>query len=681
MVIQEFPSERPPALRTETTPLTSLVHHRWTVDYALPLEELEKEFRDRAVDYIALVRGGRVVGICSRAQLGTLLGSRFGFSLYASSPADQVQVAHPLIVVENTPVRALLDVALARPPGEFREDVAVVDLVGRLVGLIPVERLAHLQTELVAEQVASLEHQHETLRRQNLDLFQTNHALRQAQGVNRGLFDASPVGIVLLDRAGLIQATNRRLAELLDGAADTPFPLALSDWMAERDRPRWSAFLGGRISAGAEPGTDEFTLHVPRRGPRLFRCCAGWIQATDQISVVLQDITEQRGLERNAQRQEKQRLLDTLVGGIAHELNNKLTPILGLAELLSHESGIDLMRHASLISRCAQEASRIIRQLLQLAKPDQFQAFPVDLSTVVDEALLMVKFQLRERQCELRINRSEAPMVARADAAQIKQVLINLVLNALDAVAGRPRPTIEVSLAAGPAEDLLLTVADDGAGIAPEHLGRIFDPFFTTKPPDRGTGLGLSICQSIVRQHGGEIAVESQLGVGTSFVVTIPKLAGVVALPSVPEAVTASVVGTTRRVLMVDDEEVVRLVVQEMLVSQFACQVDQARNGADALERLASCSYDLVISDIRMPVMNGTDLFRRVRTDFPELTERFIFITGHPGEQSLQDEIAVWGVPVIAKPFTLPRLTEACRPLLMPSASRFELSERALPHS
>ncbi len=670
MVIQEFPSERPPALRTETTPLTSLVHHRWTADYALPLEELEKEFRDRAVDYIALVRGGRVVGICSRAQLGTLLGSRFGFSLYASSPAYQVQVAHPLIVVENTPVRNLLDVALARPPGEFREDVAIVDLAGGLVGLIPVERLAHLQTELVAEQLASLESQHETLRRQNLDLFQANHALRQAQGVNRGLFDASPLGIVLLDQAGLIQATNRQLAELLDGADAAAFPLALGDWMAERDRGRWTGFLHGRIAsgAGAEPATDEFTLQVPRRGSRLFRCCAGWIQATGQISVCLQDITEQRGLERNAQRQERQRLLDTLVGGVAHELNNKLTPILGLAELLSHESGTDLVRHATLISRSAQEASRIIRQLLQLSKPDQFQAVPVDLSTVVDEALLMLKFQLREQQCDLRVNRSEAPMVARADAAQIKQVLINLVLNALDAVAGRSEPTIEVSLAAGPETALLVTVADNGTGIAPEHLGRIFDPFFTTKPPDRGTGLGLSICQSIVRQHGGDIAVESQLGVGTSFVVTVPALTGAVALPAMAEVLPASPPGTTRRVLMVDDEEVVRLVVQEMLVSQFACHVDQARHGAEALERLAGCSYDLVISDIRMPVMNGTDLFRRVRTDFPELTDRFVFITGHPGEQSLQDEIAVWGVPVIAKPFTLPRLVEVCRPLLMPAA-------------
>jgi CheY-like chemotaxis protein len=175
----------------------------------------------------------------------------------------------------------------------------------------------------------------------------------------------------------------------------------------------------------------------------------------------------------------------------------------------------------------------------------------------------------------------------------------------------------------------------------------------------------LSICQSIVRQHGGDIAVESQLGVGTSFEVALPKSTGAAALPVVPDELRASPTGTTRRVLMVDDEEVVRLVVQEMLVSQFACHVDQARHGAEALEKLATGSYDLVISDIRMPVMNGTDLFRRIRTDFPELAERFVFITGHPGEQSLQDEIAVWGVPVMAKPFTLPRLLQICGPRLM----------------
>ena len=665
MVIQEFPSERPPALRTETTPLTSLVHHRWTADHEQPLEELEKEFRDRAVDYVALVREGRVIGVCSLSRLGALLGSRFGFSLYATSPAHHVQIAHPLIIGENTPVRAMLDLALGRPPGEFREDVVLVDSEGKLIGLIPVERLAHLQTALVAEQLASLESQHETLRQQNLDLFQANHALRQAQGVNQGLFGASPLGIALLDQTGLIQATNPRLGELLNAGAAANLHPALGGWMGERERLRFEAFLHARVlaGAGAEPATEEFTLTVPRRGPRLFRCCAGWIQATGQISVSLEDITEQRGLERNAQRQEKQRLLDTLVGGIAHELNNKLTPILGLAELLSHESGSDLVRHANLISRSAQEASRIIRQLLQLSKPDQFQAVPVDLGTVVEESLLMLKFQLREQQCELLVNRAVGPLAARADAAQIKQVIINLVLNALDAVAGRPRPTIEVSLSQS-SDGLTLTVADNGAGIPPENLGRIFDPFFTTKPPDRGTGLGLSICQSIVRQHGGEITVESQFGFGTSFMVALPPLSGAVAIPAAPDQPTARATAAPRRVLMVDDEEVVRLVVQEMLVAQFACEVDQARHGAEALERLATGAYDLIISDIRMPVMNGTDFFRRIRAEFPELAERFVFITGHPGEQALQDEIALWGVPVIAKPFTLPRLAEICGPLL-----------------
>jgi CheY-like chemotaxis protein len=222
-------------------------------------------------------------------------------------------------------------------------------------------------------------------------------------------------------------------------------------------------------------------------------------------------------------------------------------------------------------------------------------------------------------------------------------------------------------MAASPGE-LTLTVADNGTGIAPEHLGRIFDPFFTTKPPDRGTGLGLSICQSIVRLHGGDIAVESQLNVGTSFIVSLPKLAGSAAPAPVAEVPAPAAVGGARRVLVVDDEEVVRLVVQEILVSQFACEVDQARHGGEALERLAARSYDLVISDIRMPVMNGTDLFRRVSTDFPALAQRFVFITGHPGEQSLQDEIAVWGLPVIAKPFTLARLLEVCGPRLTQSA-------------
>jgi hypothetical protein len=184
-------------LGAETTSLESLVHHRRFVEQDLPLEQVHREFSESGLDYLALVRGDRVVGLCSRLRLGILLGSRFGFALHSRSPAHLAQVEHPLVFSPNTPVRAVLDQSLARYGDEFREDVVLVDERHHLIGLIPIDALARLQSRLVSEQVAEL-------RRRHLELFQANHALRQSQGLYLGLFDTHPLGIALLDRHGTI---------------------------------------------------------------------------------------------------------------------------------------------------------------------------------------------------------------------------------------------------------------------------------------------------------------------------------------------------------------------------------------------------------------------------------------------------------------------------------------------
>jgi CheY-like chemotaxis protein/anti-sigma regulatory factor (Ser/Thr protein kinase) len=254
-----------------------------------------------------------------------------------------------------------------------------------------------------------------------------------------------------------------------------------------------------------------------------------------------------------------------------------------------------------------------------------------------------------------------------ADAAQVKQVIMNLVLNALHAMADRAGGVLALGVSNddGP---VLLTVTDNGIGIPPENLGRIFDPFFTTKGPDCGTGLGLSISLSIVRQIGGDISVDSRPGAGACFTVALPRASQeelpliVNVLPPLPGAPLSRRVNA--RVLVVEDEVVLRQFLQELLRTHFGCSVDLTSHGVEALAALARTPYDLILSDIRMPVMNGTDLFLLVRADHPELARRFVFITGHPGEKSLEEQIASWGVPVVSKPFTAARLVGICEPYL-----------------
>ena len=664
---QEFPVAVPAELRAEATSLESLVHHAHAVEASQPLELVQRIFRERRVEFMAVTRDGRVAGLCARGQLGFIMSSRFGFALYSQQPIETVLVARPLIVETDTPVRSVLDRALSRHGDEFHEDVVLVDAARRLIGLIRVEALAQLQSRLVAEQLEELRRQHERLRRKNLALFEANHAARQSEGRYLGLFESHTLGVALLDVQGGIHEHNRRLAELLQGG-DEPLTMAsLAAWVTERERPVFLALLEAHARGSAAPATRELTLDLPGRGTRIFRCSTGWIRETGQICACLDDVTEQRALERSVLRQEKQSLLDTLVGGIAHELNNKLTPVQGFADLLNAEFGGRAGGYAELISRSVTEAARIIRQLLELSKPGAQVVETIDLRSLVEEALVMLKFQLREAGCELRTLLPADPVWVQVDAGQLKQVMLNLVINALHAMAGR-RPallTLEVRQVERSAQ---LVVADTGCGIAPENLPRIFDPFFTTKGPSRGTGLGLSICFSIVRQHGGEIAVESQLDQGTRFTVNLPVEPAVQAplFVDVPAAcgAAAATIAPGANVLVVEDEVVLRRLMQELLVTQFGCRVDVATHGAEALALAAAGDYALIVSDIRMPTMSGTEFYLRLREQRPELARRFVFVTGHPGEPHLEAEIAQWAVPVIAKPFTLARIVEVCGPFL-----------------
>jgi signal transduction histidine kinase len=663
-----FRRDQSAPLASERITLASLVHHREFLQATDGLEFAYDNFRARDVEYMAVVRGDRVIGLCSRGQVGFILGSRFGFALNSRSPVEMALSREPLVAPEDTPVRRLLDLALSRHGDAFHEDVVLVDRAYRLLGLIRAETLAQLQSRLVAEQLQALREQQATLHAQNLDLFRAIHAARQSRSLYLGLFEAHSLGVALLDQDGLIHEHNQRLGQLL--GFDQPVSLvSLVTWVDEPERDSFLRLLRGLADAVIAPGTREFTLNVPDRGPRVFRFSTGWIKETGQICACLDDITEQRILERNARRQEKQSLLDTLVGGIAHELNNKLTPVHGFAELLELEARGEAQIFTRHIRQSVTEAAHIIRQLLQLSKPTQSDMATVDLRAVVSETMVMLRFEIRAARCEVFVDLPDAPVQVHGNHAELKQVLLNLVLNALHALAGiaSARLGIEVRSRDRRAE---LTVTDNGCGIRPENLNRIFDPFFTTKGPERGTGLGLSVCFGIVRAHGGEIHATSTPGAGARFCVCLPADSFLAPAPPADRMVppgpgrTIAAQSAISRILVVDDEEVVRNVLQEMLRRLCACPIDLATNGAEALVAIARHDYALVLCDIQMPVLGGADLYERLLATHPELAKHFAFITGHAGDVALETRIARWRAPVVSKPFSLPQLAAIVEPLL-----------------
>jgi two-component system cell cycle sensor histidine kinase/response regulator CckA len=676
--VPELDRVQPPAGVPDEDPspaskLSELVHHRDWVDAQTPLADVQKLFQDHPGDFRAIVDRGGVVGLCSRATVGFMLGSRYGFSLYGNSPVMTARAPRPLIYRRDASLPRVLDEALSRQGSEFFEDIVLVDEHERLVGLVPVPSLARLQLKLFGEQLARVTSQDGELREQNLALFQINNQLRQSQGRYKALFENNALGVALLDPDGVIVAHNRRFEQLLQLQERPQASFQLASWMTSSAQQSFRRLLAAheRAAPDTEPSVTEVVFELPR-GARRFELHSSWVVETGQICVFFEDVTEQHLLKQRIARQEKQNMLDTLVAGVAHELNNKLTPVLGFADLLQLVAPEPMRAHTLCIRQSAAEAAQIIRQLLNLSRPAGGQANPVELGGLCREALQMLRFQLMETRCEQHLHLPAEPVWVRGDPVQLKQVLINLVLNAMHAMEGVPQPQITLTLQSDGAS-VVLGVRDVGSGISPENLSRIFDPFFTTKGP-RGTGLGLSVSLGIVQQHGGEIIAESTPGEGSIFSIHLPvgqppsALQTTAAEPAEPVAHPGP---SRRRALVVDDEEFVRQYMQEALRVCFNCSVEGVPDGLDAVEKLRRGHYDLILSDIRMPRMDGFQLRAWLAENRPDLSGRLVFVTGHAGAVDLDQNLGGLPLPVIRKPFTLDTIAAICRPILESSSESF----------
>jgi signal transduction histidine kinase/CheY-like chemotaxis protein len=392
-----------------------------------------------------------------------------------------------------------------------------------------------------------------------------------------------------------------------------------------------------------------------------------------QVAPVVSDarLEQRRAVESDIAQRAKRELVETLAGGIAHELNNKLMPVAGFAELLIAEAervgSPSLQDYGHTIHDSVLEAVRIIRQLLQLSKPDREQSadyIACDLREIVSQALTLVRLRLQEAATQVEVQLPDGPVPIRADASQIKQVFLNLVWNAIDAMDRVPDRHLTIRLQVN-ASTATLSCIDRGQGIPPDILPRVFDPFFTTKEPSRGTGLGLSVCQAIARQHGGDVRVQSEMGVGTSFHVVLPINAAEALSPQRATAGRLQFnVSPGHRVLVVDDEEPVLRVVSQALEKKLGCLVEKAHNGVEARLALENREFALVLSDIRMPTMNGVEFLEWAAGHRPELLPKVVFMTGDAGQSPLNAAVERAKRPVLRKPFSLETLLTSASKIL-----------------
>ena len=471
-------------------------------------------------------------------------------------------------------------------------------------------------------------------------------------------FDALSEGIALVDardrilraNAGFAQLAGVRLQALMGrGASEALFgePQSLADMLgAARDGVRTPPLV--RRS------------ELLRRVLRVVAAPLAPHAGVGSVVVTVEDVTEQQAIEAQAIQSEKMAAVGTLVSGVAHELNNPLTSIAGLAEFLLEQplGTVPDRDHLRVIAEEAQRAGSIVRNLLTFARKGPSERQRLDLGDVVERTLFLMDWELKLQGIAMERHVARDLPAVMGDRQQLQQVVLNLVTNAAQAVATLPaglprRITVSVEPAG---ERVVVRVADSGLGIPADVLPRVFSPFFTTKPQGEGTGLGLFISYGLVEGHGGTLTVESRPGAGATFTLSLPREGeGEIPAPGGEEGRSPAPATVPRRILLVDDDPGVRRLVTALFTREGHA-VDTATDGDAALGLACAGEYDLVIAD-RRAAARGTPFLQALEAARPGWRARVIVSTA-----DVQPATATGGpnpaARILHKPFNLRDLRE-----------------------
>jgi signal transduction histidine kinase/ActR/RegA family two-component response regulator len=535
------------------------------------------------------------------------------------------------------------------------------------------------QAAALEEQAAQLEEQAEELRQRVAERDETNRLLQQASTFLDSALESAPFGIAFYDRGLRFQRINAALARINGAPADAHLGRRIEE-MIPAIAPQIRPILEQVLSTG-EASTDviiEGTTPADPTRPRRWLVTYYPIRqpgaAPVGVGCMVLDVTDQYRLEQQLRQAQKLEAVGRLAGGIAHDFNNVLTVIQSYAEVLAFELGEEdrSREEVEAIRAAADRAAALARQLLAFSRRDVIITRDVDVRDVVRSLELILR-RLVSQGVELTLSFADEPLIVRIDAGQLEQVVMNLTINAVDAMPDGGRLTVAIERAAGPnggPPRARIRVEDTGTGMSTEVQERLFEPFFTTKPAGRGTGLGLATTYAIVHEAGGEITLESRPGAGTRFDIWLP-------LSSATEADAlrrlSPVRGTptargTEVILLAEDEPAIRTALSRILRSS-GYRVIEASNGGEALRLAATESgpIDLLLTDVMMPGIGGKELVRRLREHRP--STRVILMSGYTDDADLRADLGSARFTFLQKPFAARQVVAAVRDALdAPSA-------------
>lgn len=586
--------------------------------------------------------GEGVAGRCALEGKPVLVSNTGDCEYFKDVPATKVKIGSMLCVPikEGDITFGVLNLSHSRINFFDMHSLRVFELLGLLVG-----------------QMLTLVHISTIFQRKNSDLSdllrQKDESLRNISESYKAVVDSSEDVIFILSGNDSIAFCNQRLFSLLGKV-----PLKIQDIFDSetviRFRERLLEVHPGQfqdfemnISIGRETGVIG-QFFIKRIG-------------AEQTLVIMRDVTAKRRMEQRAMQTEKLTSLGLLTSGIAHELNNRLTPILGFADLINAKQlGEKDQKRLTVIINAANSAKHIVESLLKFSRNKPPEKIVFDMRDVIKRTVSLYAPTVKKRGIALICEDCPEPLLVRADMNCMEQVLVNFINNAIDAIDDRPGSICLTALL----EDshVHVSIEDSGPGIPEEIMTKIFDPFFTTKPKDKGTGLGLSICYGIISDHKGEISLENT-GQGAVARIKIPAMMsdgqGVRTETEEEEAapgITVQQPGKRSVIMVVEDEEDLLDLMVDTLSPFY--DVMPFSNGQKAFDHLDERQWELIISDLRMPVMDGMELYRTVVQKHPWLKKRFMFITGDTYDYQIKEFLETTGVTFLRKPFRIKDLRE-----------------------